>query len=119
MSISPEGYLFLEAEKYCKLFLRILIGRCVWDLHGNIRYFRGQLYQDIASELRGTAYEIYNVVIGFSFFISNIVFGFLLDKYSLNIASYYSMTFALAGIIGMLVFVTKFPIGSTSLGSYT
>ncbi|MDQ6668535.1 MAG: MFS transporter [Thermoproteota archaeon] len=69
----------------------------------------------IASELRGTAYGIYNVVIGSSFFISNIVFGFLWDKYSLNIASYYSMTFALAGIIGMSVFIRRFPIGSASL----
>jgi MFS family permease len=69
----------------------------------------------IASELRGTAYGTYNVVIGSSFFISNIVFGFLWDKYGLNIASYYSMTFALAGIIGMLVFIRRSPIGSASL----
>ena len=40
----------------------------------------------ISSELRGTAYGIYNVIIGTGFFASNVMFGFLWDKYTLNIA---------------------------------
>ncbi len=69
----------------------------------------------IASELRGTAYGVYNLVVGSGFFASNIVFGFLWDNYNLNFASYYSVTFALAGIIGMLAFIRKFPVSSASL----
>ena len=69
----------------------------------------------IASELRGTAYGIYNVVIGSGFFVSNVVFGFLWDQYSLAIAVYYSMAFALAAIIGMIVFIGKFPVAPASL----
>jgi MFS family permease len=63
----------------------------------------------ISSELRGTAYGIYNVIIGTGFFASNVMFGFLWDRYSLNIAVLYSAVLALTAIIGMVIFVTKFP----------
>jgi MFS family permease len=63
----------------------------------------------ISSELRGTAYGIYNVIIGTGFFASNVMFGFLWDRYSLNIAVLYSAILALTAIIGMVIFVTKFP----------
>ena len=61
----------------------------------------------ISSELRGTAYGMYNVVLGFGFFVSNIVFGYLWDNFSLLIAVLYSISFAFAAIIGMLVFIKK------------
>ena len=38
----------------------------------------------VSSELRGTAYGIYNLVIGSGFFISNVVFGFLWDEYNFD-----------------------------------
>jgi MFS family permease len=63
----------------------------------------------ISSELRGTAYGIYNLIIGTGFFASNVMFGFLWDRYSLNIAVLYSAILALTAIIGMVIFVTKFP----------
>jgi MFS family permease len=63
----------------------------------------------ISSELRGTAYGIYNVIIGTGFFASNVMFGFLWDRYSLNIAVLYSAVVALTAIIGMVIFVMKFP----------
>jgi MFS family permease len=64
----------------------------------------------VSSELRGTAYGIYNVVIGSGFFISNIVFGYLWDNFNLLIAVLYSISFAFAAIVGMLVFIKKLPL---------
>ena len=61
----------------------------------------------ISSELRGTAYGIYNVVVGIGFFISNIVFGYLWDNFNLAIAVFYSMFFTFAAIIGMFLFINK------------
>jgi MFS family permease len=40
----------------------------------------------VSSEFRGTAFGVYNVVLGTSFFVSNVVFGFLWDNYNLNVA---------------------------------
>ena len=61
----------------------------------------------VSSELRGTAYGMYNVVVGSGFFVSNIVFGYLWDNFSLTIAVFYSMFFAFAAIIGMFLFINK------------
>ena len=62
----------------------------------------------VPSELRGTAFGVYNLVLGVSFFISNITFGFLWDKYDLNTAVIYSLVFAASGIIGMSLFIMKY-----------
>jgi MFS family permease len=64
----------------------------------------------VSSELRGTAYGMYNLVAGVGFFVSNIVFGYLWDNFSLLIAVLYSISFAFAAIIGMLAFIKKYPI---------
>ena len=64
----------------------------------------------ISSELRGTAYGVYNVVVGVGFFVSNIVFGYLWDNFNLLIAVLYSISFAFAAIIGMLAFIKKYPM---------
>jgi len=64
----------------------------------------------VSSELRGTAYGVYNVVVGVGFFASNIVFGYLWDNFSLLIAVSYSISFAFAAIIGMLAFIKKYPM---------
>lgn len=42
----------------------------------------------VVSELRGTAYGLYNVVIGITFFAANLVFGFLWDNFGLDSAVY-------------------------------
>jgi MFS family permease len=63
----------------------------------------------VSSELRGTAYGIYNVVVGVGFFVSNIVFGYFWDNFNLLIAVSYSISFAFAAIIGMLAFIKKYP----------
>ena len=64
----------------------------------------------VISELRGTAYGLYYVVIGITFFVANVVFGFLWDNYSLHIAVYYSMIVTIAAILGMLIFIRRFSL---------
>jgi MFS family permease len=61
----------------------------------------------ISSELRGTAYGIYNVVAGAGFFASNIIFALLWDNYNLNTAILYSTILASAAIIGMSIFIKR------------
>ena len=62
----------------------------------------------IASELRGTAYGLYNVVIGTTFFVANVVFGFLWDNYSLDTAVSYSIIMTVAAISGMFIFIRRY-----------
>lgn len=59
----------------------------------------------VSSELRGTAFGVYNVVLGTSFFVSNVVFGFLWDNYNLSTAVVYSIVLTSAAITGMSVFI--------------
>jgi len=58
----------------------------------------------VSSKLRGTAYGLYNLVAGVTFFVANVSFGFLLDNYNLNSATVYSIGLSIAAIIGMLFF---------------
>jgi MFS family permease len=62
----------------------------------------------VSSEFRGTAFGVYNVVLGTSFFVSNVIFGFLWDNYNLIIAAVYSIVLSSAAIIGMFVFIHTF-----------
>jgi MFS family permease len=69
----------------------------------------------VSSELRGTAFGVYNVVLGTSYFVSNVVFGFLWDNYNLSTAIAYSIVLTSAAIIGMFVFINKFSINKVLL----
>ncbi len=62
----------------------------------------------VDSNLRGTAYGLYNLIIGLSFFIGNVVFGYLWDIYGLNVAISFSSIFVASAMIGMTVFIKKF-----------
>jgi MFS family permease len=55
----------------------------------------------IASEFRGTAYGLYNMVIGFSFLAANLVFGFLLDSIGISAAATYSIITSAVAIAAM------------------
>lgn len=68
----------------------------------------------VPSEFRGTAFGVYNVVLGTSFFVSNVVFGFLWDNYNLNVAVVYSIGLTSAAIIGMFVFIKRFSINKVT-----
>jgi MFS family permease len=63
----------------------------------------------VASELRGTAYGLYNLVIGTTFFVANVVFGFLWDNFSLTAAVSYSVITAIAAVSGMCMFIRRYP----------
>lgn len=69
---------------------------------------RAVLPKYVGSDLRGTAYGLYNLVIGVGFFVGNIVFGYLWDAYSLDTAIYFSSIFVASAIIGMTLFINKF-----------
>ena len=69
----------------------------------------------ISSDLRGTAFGLYYVVVGTSFFISNITFGFLWDNYNLGTAISYSIIFTSTAIIAMFAFVKKYTFTNNSL----
>lgn len=59
----------------------------------------------VSSEMRGTAYGLYYLVAGVTFFVANVVFGFLWDAYTLNTAVTYSLVLSVGAIIGMFVFI--------------
>jgi MFS family permease len=59
----------------------------------------------VASELRGTAYGLYNVVIGVTFFVANVVFGFLWDNFGLTAAVSYSLITTITAVSGMMFFI--------------
>ena len=59
----------------------------------------------VSSEMRGTAYGLYYLVTGVTFFVANVVFGFLWDAYTLNIAVTYSLVLSVGAILGMFVFI--------------
>jgi MFS family permease len=61
----------------------------------------------VSSELRGTAFGVYNLVLGTSFFVSNVIFGFLWDNYNLSTAVVYSIVLTSAAITGMSVFIKR------------
>ena len=69
----------------------------------------------ISSDLRGTAFGLYNVVVGTSFFISNITFGLLWDNYNLGTAISYSIIFTSTAIIVMFAFLKKYTFTNNSL----
>lgn len=62
----------------------------------------------VSTELRGTAYGFYSLVIGLCFFVSNISFGLIWDNYSVYMAAAYSVSLSLCGVIGMMIFIKKY-----------
>ncbi len=62
----------------------------------------------VASELRGTAYGLYNVIAGITFFVANVAFGYLWDNLSLTAAVSYSMITAIAAVAGMFMFINSY-----------
>ncbi|HZD36257.1 MAG TPA: MFS transporter, partial [Nitrososphaeraceae archaeon] len=66
----------------------------------------------VRSEMRGTAFGLYYMVIGLSFFFCNIVFGSLWDIFSFNTAASYSLGLSATAIVGMLLFIKRYVISS-------
>lgn len=62
----------------------------------------------VSTELRGTAYGFYSLVIGVCFFASNITFGFIWDNYNIHMAVVYSVSLSICAILGMIVFMKNY-----------
>ncbi|HEX2014760.1 MAG TPA: MFS transporter [Nitrososphaera sp.] len=62
----------------------------------------------VSSELRGTAFGLYYLIIGVCFFASNVFFGYLWDSYSLAAAVTYSTIITMIAISGMATFIKKY-----------
>jgi MFS family permease len=62
----------------------------------------------VASEFRGTAYGLYSVVIGTSFFVANVIFGYLWDNFNLTAAVSYSVITAITAVSGMFIFIRRY-----------
>jgi MFS family permease len=58
-------------------------------------------------ELRGTAFGLFNLIVGSSYFIGNIVFGILWDSKGLFYSLTYSIITTIAAIIMMSIFIKK------------
>jgi MFS family permease len=63
----------------------------------------------VSSELKGTAYGVYYLVIGTCSLIANLVFGVLWDQISVNAAFQYSLVMSSAAIIGLIAFMIVKP----------
>lgn len=59
--------------------------------------------------LRGTAYGVYNLVIGFAFLFANVIFGLLSEYIGPATAFQYSLTMAIVALGGMLLFLRTNP----------
>ncbi len=70
---------------------------------------RAVVPRHVPSNLRGTAFGLYNLVVGSCFFVSNVIFGYLWDNFSLGFAVSYSIILTLASILGMILFLRKYP----------
>ncbi|MBI5377354.1 MAG: MFS transporter [Thaumarchaeota archaeon] len=62
----------------------------------------------VDSNLRGTAFGIYNLVSGIALFAGNVIFGFLWDSFSLDVALWYSGAITMMAICGLILFIKKF-----------
>ena len=68
---------------------------------------RAIIPQYVNQELRGTAFGLFNLIVGSSYFIGNIVFGLLWDSKGLFYSLTYSIITTIAAIIMMSIFIKK------------
>jgi MFS family permease len=89
------------------LYAYILAG--VFGLYAGISETvqRAVIPKYVVSELRGTAFGLYNLVVGVCFFASNVTFGFLWDNMGLAAAVSYSACITIVAIAGMAIFAKK------------
>lgn len=61
----------------------------------------------VESSHRGTAYGLYYLVVGVSFFVSNAVVGALWENFGSSMAVIYSAALSFLAIVGVLLFLTR------------
>jgi MFS family permease len=63
----------------------------------------------VSSELKGTAYAVYYLVVGVGSFVANLVFGLLWDRVSASVAFGYSLILSFVAIVGLSAFIIAKP----------
>ena len=71
----------------------------------------------VSAYLRGTAYGLYNLIIGIGLFVSNLTFGYIWDTFSIDMAVIYSLFFSLCAIGGMIIFIKKYSYSSINIAN--
>ncbi|PVX25217.1 MAG: hypothetical protein CW691_05285 [Candidatus Bathyarchaeum sp.] len=61
----------------------------------------------VSQNLRGTAYGLYYLVVGSSFFVSNAAVGLLWGSFGSSFASVYSVIFSTVAIVALILFVRR------------
>ena len=93
---------FLPADGFNAFLIAVIFGTYV----GIIETVQRALIPGyVESGLRGTAYGLYYLVVGSSFFVANTVVGTLWCFFGSSAASIYSVTLSSIAIIGMLLFL--------------
>lgn len=98
--------IYLPTTQYLYAYLIVAIFGLYLGIIETIQ--RAVIPRYISSEMRGTAYGLYYLVIGLSFFACNVIFGFLWDAFNFEIAVVYSLTLSTPAIIGMLLFMSRY-----------
>ncbi|MHC3129336.1 MAG: MFS transporter [Candidatus Bathyarchaeota archaeon] len=102
--LSTTLLILLPATGYVALLVAVFYGAYI----GVVETVQRALIPDYVGEkLRGTAYGIYYLVVGSSFFVSNAVVGSLWEYFGSSVASSYSITLSVIAIALILLFVRK------------
>jgi len=102
--LSTTLLILLPATGYVALLVAVFYGAYI----GVIETVQRALIPDYVGEkLRGTAYGIYYLVVGSSFFVSNAVVGSLWEYFGSSVASTYSIILSAVAILAMMLFVRK------------
>ena len=102
--LSTTLLILLPATGYVALLVAVFYGAYI----GVVETVQRALIPDYVGEkLRGTAYGIYYLVVGSSFFVSNAVVGSLWEYFGSSVASTYSIILSVIAIVAMLLFVRK------------
>jgi len=102
--LSTTLLILLPATGYVALLIAVFYGAYI----GVVETVQRALIPDYVGEkLRGTAYGIYYLVVGSSFFVSNSVVGSLWEYFGSSVASTYSITLSAIAILAMMLFVRK------------
>jgi MFS family permease len=66
---------------------------------------RALISKYVSENNRGTAFGFYGLIIGICLLIGNVTFGFLWDKYDINVALLYSLILSILAIISLISFI--------------
>jgi len=102
--LSAAVMLLLPANVYAALLFAVLFGAYA----GVVETVQRALIPDYVGEkLRGTAYGLYYLIVGSTFFVSNSVVGTLWEFFGSSVASVYSISLSAFAIVAMMVFIRK------------